>query len=63
MAQTIREFESYQLEVLGLKEVRWTGSGKIRNGDTTLLHSGPENNHERGVGDMLSKEESKALIG
>ena len=63
MAQTIREFANYGLDVLGLTEVRWTGSGKIMHGETTFLYSGANESHERGVGIMLNNEASKALIG
>ena len=63
MAQTIREFQRYRLDILGLTEVRWTGSGKISNGGTTLINSGTQDVHHRGVGIMLSKEAANALIG
>ena len=62
MAQVIREFEAYQLEILGLTEVRWTGSGKIKHGEVTFLYSGPEEHHERGVGILLGNEAARALI-
>uniref|UniRef100_A0A0L8GSJ3 Endonuclease/exonuclease/phosphatase domain-containing protein n=1 Tax=Octopus bimaculoides TaxID=37653 RepID=A0A0L8GSJ3_OCTBM len=44
-------------------EVRWTGSGKISSGEITLLYSGPEDAHQRGVGLMLCKEAARSLIG
>lgn len=28
LAQTINEFDNYRLDILGLSEIRWTGSGK-----------------------------------
>ena len=63
MAQTIRQFGNYGLDVLGLTELRWGGSGKIMDSETTLLYSGPNESHERGVNIMLNKEASKTLIG
>ena len=63
MAHAIREFGNYGLDTVGLKEVRWTGSGKIMDVETTVLYSGPNECHERGVSIMLNKEASKALIG
>ena len=63
MAQVLREFENYQLDILGLTEVRWVGNGKIRNGHTTPLYFGTEELHERGVGLMLNREAANALIG
>ena len=62
ITQVVREFETYQLEILGLTEVRWTGSGKIKHGGATFLYSGPEAHHERGVGILLGKEATRALI-
>ena len=45
MAQTIREFANYGLDVLGLTELRWTGSGMIMDDETTFLYSGPNESH------------------
>ena len=63
MAQVIREFENYQLDILELTEIRWVGGGRIRNELTTLLYSGPEEVHEKGVGPMLNREAANSLIG
>ena len=57
-----REFESYKLNILGISEVRWPGQGKVPLGDKTLLYSGHETEHARGVGLVLDKEASKALL-
>ena len=43
--------------------MRWTGSGKIKKKDKTILYSGPEELHQKGVGIILNKETGKALIG
>ena len=40
------ELDNYKLDVFGISEVRWTGSGMIKESDKTVLYSG-ENNHER----------------
>ena len=29
--------------------MQWTGSGKIKRKDTTILYSGPEKLHQKGV--------------
>ena len=63
MAQATKEFQKYRLDILGLTEVRWTGSGRIKSGEVTFLYSGAEETHHRGVGLMLSKEASNSLIG
>ena len=65
-AQVAREMERYNVEVLGLSEVRWNIFGRlILNTGQTLLYSGKENEddpHEAGVGFMLSKKACKSLI-
>ena len=43
--------------------MRWTGSGKIKKKDKTILYSGPEELHQKRVGIILNKEAEKALIG
>jgi hypothetical protein len=58
--------ERYNIEVLGLSEVRWNTFGRqILNTGQRLLYSGKENEddpHEAGVGFMLSKKACKSLI-
>ena len=61
LAQVIKEMKSYQLHILGVSEVRWTDSGQITSEDTTVLYSGGSS-HVRGVGILLNKQTSKALV-
>ncbi|KAI8498288.1 hypothetical protein Bbelb_242320 [Branchiostoma belcheri] len=63
MAQLLKEFDEYQLNILGISEMRWTGSGKLCNEGKTVLFSGHEDQHRRGVGLILDKEASRALTG
>ncbi|PIK34143.1 hypothetical protein BSL78_29037 [Apostichopus japonicus] len=58
-----RERERYNIDILGLSEVTWTGAGKVRlaSGDT-LLYVGNDNTHVQGVGIMLSERIVKTLI-
>ncbi|KAI8491212.1 hypothetical protein Bbelb_308450 [Branchiostoma belcheri] len=63
MAQLLKEFEEYQLNILGISEMRWTGSGKLCSDGKTVLSSGHEDQHRRGVGMVLDKEASRALTG
>jgi exonuclease III len=58
---------NYSLNILGICESQWTGSGKKRlvSGET-LLFSGHEEEdapHTQGVALMLSKTAERALIG
>ena len=62
LVQVIKEFQNYNPDILGDTEMRWTGSGKIKKKDTTILYSGPEKLYQKGVGIILNKEAKKELI-
>jgi Reverse transcriptase (RNA-dependent DNA polymerase)/Endonuclease/Exonuclease/phosphatase family len=64
LAQIAREFRSYKLELLGLSETRWKGSGERRlsTGETLLYCGKPETeDHSSGVGFLLSKKAKLCL--
>jgi len=63
-AQFVREMKQNHCEILGISEVRWTGFGRIElNTGESCIFSGREDNiHRAGVGLMMSKEASKALM-
>lgn len=64
-AQVAREMERYNLDILGLSEVRWLSSGKISltNGQTLIYSGRPEGDeHREGVGIMLSRKATGSLI-
>ena len=65
-AQVVREMERYNLDILGLSEVRWVTSGrqKLANGGTIIYSGLPkeDDEHREGVGFMLSKRATKCLI-
>ena len=54
LAQVIREFTNYKLDILGLSEVRWTGSGRLNDNSISLLYSGHDQHHMRGVGILMN---------
>ena len=56
-----REAERIRLDVVGVSEVRWTGSGKIASGGRTLYYSGGER-YEAGVGVMMRSEEADPVV-
>ena len=62
LEQLLREFESCNLEILGLSEMRWTGSGKEIHQGKTILYSGHSEHHVHGVGIVLNDQAAKALI-
>ena len=47
-----KEARRLKLDILGVSQVRWTGSGSITSGDWTFYYSGGEK-HEAGVGSLL----------
>ena len=60
----VREFDKYTLDIFGISEARWTGTGKIQLALVhTLLYSGRTNNQHAGVAIIYrSKLENKTLI-
>ena len=55
--------QQYKLDILGVSECRWTGTGKkTLNSGHTILYSGHNENHINGVAIIISKEKSKTLF-
>uniref|UniRef100_A0A914VBS7 Craniofacial development protein 2-like n=1 Tax=Plectus sambesii TaxID=2011161 RepID=A0A914VBS7_9BILA len=54
-AQLLQEFDTYQLDVMGISEMRWTGSGRFVSNGKVIIYSGNNTEHVRGVGIILSK--------
>ncbi|KAK1792372.1 hypothetical protein P4O66_012322, partial [Electrophorus voltai] len=63
LTQLLHEFDNYNLDILGVSEMHWTGSGKIVSDGKSVLYSGHEEHHIHGVGLVLSKKASCALLG
>ena len=61
LAQVINEMKRYNLDVLGISEMRWTESGKMDSDGTTIFYSGGSK-HERGVGIMLTAKVAQTVI-
>lgn len=63
LAQVTSEMERYRLDILGISECRWTGSGRrsTSNG-SVVLYSGHEDKHIHGVALIVSKEKAKTLV-
>ena len=61
--QISREMKRYHIDVLGLSEIRWTGTGRMKLADENLLlFAGEENDDQKGVGIMISKDTQKSLM-
>ena len=52
------------LQILGIYETNWNGSGSFKTTDKQLaIYSGKEDNYSHGVAVILGKEASNSLIG
>nr|CAH8854842.1 unnamed protein product [Trichobilharzia regenti] len=65
-AQIAAEMRRYRIEVLGICESRWNGTGRCQlpTGETVIVSGHPEDNHEHteGVAIMMSPTATKALM-
>lgn len=64
LAQVTAEMHRYGLDVIGVSESRWTGSGKLRTatGETVLYSGREDNQHSEGVAIILKKGVEKCLM-
>jgi len=62
-AQVVNEMHRYNLDILGISECRWTGSGKFRTstGETILYSVRQDEHHSSGVAIIMTKEAAKTL--
>ena len=64
LSQALKEMKNYKLDLLGLSEMKWPGSGELLTATgEELLYSGraDEEKHEYGFGLILSKAMRKSL--
>ena len=62
-AQVLSEMKRYRLDIPGISESHWTGSGhQVLHDGSVILHSGHENTHTHGVAILISKEKAKTLL-
>ena len=57
----LKELDRSQMNITGLCEVRWSGEGKFRHGDYTIVYSGNEKGGSRGVAIVLDKHHAAAM--
>ncbi|XP_070567277.1 craniofacial development protein 2-like [Ptychodera flava] len=63
IAKGTREMERYRLDILGISETRWTGSGWQMTSDGSLiLHSGHDSQHIHGVALIVARERVNTLL-
>jgi hypothetical protein len=61
LTQVVAEMKKYQLGILGISEMRWTGSGSMVSEGVSVYYSGGSK-HEKGVGILLSQEVTRAML-
>ncbi len=62
-ATIMSEMRKYELSILGLSEVSWTGFGELRTtSGETIIYSGPEEGHHRGVAIAMTKSARTSLM-
>ena len=62
MDQVLGEMRAYHLDILGVSEMRSSGQGCLYSDDMTVLYSDHNEQHTDGVGIILSKLASRALV-
>ena len=64
--QVAKEMDRYNLQILGLSEVRWNTSGMttLTSGHTIIYSGNPNDNdiHDKGVGFALTKKAKRSLL-
>ena len=62
-AQVIKEMTRYRLDILGVSESRWIGSGRqVTQNGSVILYSGHESKHVNGVAFIFAKENVNSLL-
>src|SRR6218665_1527154 len=60
----LHQLRGVRWSIMGLSEVRWTGSGELDRDDYNIIYSGrPDNKQQDGVALISKKEAARAMIG
>jgi hypothetical protein len=58
-----KEMNCMDIDILGISEMKWIGSGYFRSANNTVLYSGHNTHKENGMGMITTNQMSQSLIG
>ena len=62
LANAVHEMQRLNIDILGVSEVRWTGSGQCSTNKYTMYYSGPtDTTHQNGVGIIVSESMNRSV--
>ncbi|GFR97951.1 craniofacial development protein 2 [Elysia marginata] len=65
LKEVARDFNACKLDILEIRETRWTGNGRatLDTGETMLCSDEEDANYTEGVGLILSRQPTRFLLG
>jgi exonuclease III len=58
-----KEINRMDKDILGISEMKWTGSGHFRSVNNKVMYLGHDTHRKNGVGMIITNQVSKSLIG
>ena len=58
-----QEMARVNIDILGIRELKWTGMGEFNSGDHHIYHCGQESLRRNGVAIMVNKRVQNAVLG
>ena len=64
-AQVVKDMSRYNVDILGISEMRWTDSGSftLASGEMVCYSGCTDGLHHTGVGSIIGKKAKKSLLG